>query len=136
VWLLKERSDRYRLGQAAVVFSHMLDTSGVIKWANCPRPDLARQYADMLDKLGCCGRGSSARSVSIRRRSTSPTERKHRGRCDRVAVDPAGHHRINGWAALTEDSHPADCVFLAYQTPDQRWIPVSISNARLKRPTS
>ena len=134
VTLLKERSVRYRLGQAAVLFSHMLDTSRVIKWANCPRPEFARQYADVLDRLGLLRppliREMRVDSPALEVADGDPAL----GRCDRVAADGAGMYRIAGWAALTSESRPADCVFLSYETPDRKWIPVSISSSPRQRP--
>ena len=134
VALLEERAARYRLGRAAVVLSHALDTTPVMKRNNTTIPVIARQLAAVLDKLGLL----QPPLIWTNRLNTLPNDVADgddaSGKIDRSAPGEGGLYQVSGWAALDEKSRPADCVVLAYQTPGQEWIAVAISDKVVRRP--
>ena len=134
VALLEQRAARYRLGRAAVVFSHALDTAPVMKKNNTTTPVLARQLAGLLDRLGLL----QPPLIRTNRLNSLPHERADgdevSGKFDRAAPMEGGLYSAAGWAALEDKSRPADCVILAYQTPSLEWIAVAISDTVVQRP--
>lgn len=134
VALLEQRAARYRLGRAAVVFSHALDTGPVMKKNNTTTPVLARQLAGLLDGLGLL----QPPLIRTNRLNALPHERADgedvSGKFDRGVPVDGGFYSATGWAALEEKSRPADCVVLAYQTPSLEWIAVAISDNVVQRP--
>ena len=134
VSLLEQRAARYRLGRAAVVFSHALDTAPVMKKNNTTTPVLARQLAGLLDGLGLL----QPPLIRTNRLNSLPHERADgedvSGKFDRGGPIDGGLYHATGWAALEDKSRPADCVVLAYQTPSQEWIAVAISDTVVQRP--
>ncbi len=134
VALLEERAARYRLGRAAVVFSHALDTMPIIKSNNSTIPATARHLAGALDDLGLL----QPPLIRTARLDQLPHERADgeevSGNVDRSAPLEGGLYGVSGWAALEEKSRPADCVVLAYQGLGGEWIAVAISDKVVRRP--
>ena len=134
VELLEQRAARYRLGRAAVVFSHALDTAPVMKRNNTTTPVIARQLAAVLDKLGLL----QPALIRTTRLNQLPHERADgedvSGNFDRAAPIDGGLYSATGWAALEEKSRPPDCVVVAYRAPSQEWIAVAISDKVVRRP--
>jgi len=134
VALLEERAARYRLGRAAVVFSHALDTAPIIKSNNSTIPATARHLAGTLDYLGLL----QPPLIRTARLDQLPHERADgeevSGNVERSAPLEGGLYGVSGWAALEEKSRPADCVVLAYQTLAGQWIAVAISDKVVRRP--
>ena len=134
VALLEQRAARYRLGRAAVVFSHAIDTAPVMKKNNTTTPVLARQLAGLLDRLGLL----QPPLIHTNRLNSLPHGRADgdevSGKFDRGGPIEGGFYSVTGWAALEDKSRPADCVVLAYQTPSQDWIAVAISDTVVQRP--
>jgi hypothetical protein len=132
--LLEERAARYRLGRAAVVFSHAIDTRPVFHRNNSTIPDTARVLAGTLDKLGLL----QPPLIRTNRVDKLPHEiadgEEAAGQIDRSAPMEGGLVSVSGWAALEEKSRPPDCVVLAYQTHAQEWVLLAMSDKIVPRP--
>ena len=131
--LLEQRAARYRLGRAAVVFSHALDTAPVMKKNNTTTPVIARHLAAVLDRLGLL----QPALIRTNRLNQLPHERADgedvSGNFDRAAPIDGGLYSATGWAALEEKSRSPDCVVVAYRAPSQEWIAVAISDKVVER---
>jgi hypothetical protein len=132
--LFRLRSAAYRLGNGAVLFSSVLDTSKTITSVNHPRPLFVREYADLLDRLHLL-RTPLVRTKEINKlRHTDADGHSASGWFDGLAVSDQSNFTAWGWAALPGKGRPADCVILAYANERGEWIAFGLSDAVLKRP--
>lgn len=125
---------RNRLARSAVLFSGVVDTSGIIKRINYPDPQRVLVRAALLDRLQLL-RPALPKSTSV-----SAIAHQHvddqtaSGWCDSVALAENGTARASGWAALTAKGRPADAVVLAYEMPGQSPVIFAMSDNVTKRP--
>ena len=114
----RKRSAATRLGHGATLFSQVLDTSQTIKQVMYPRPGFLRVHADALDRLHLL-KPPLIRTAKVKeiRRGTADGK-VLTGWLDGIA--DVGPDRVAawGWTALHTRGRPADCVLLAYDTPD------------------
>ena len=124
---------RNRLARSAIVFSPVLDTKAIIKRINYPAPEVAMSRAARLDELKLL-RPRLVRSNRIASlQQGASNDQTASGWCDAVVPLDGNEIRASGWAALTGKGRPADCVLLAYQSPEGEWIAFAISNAVVRR---
>ena len=135
-FFMRALSAKDRLARAAVLFSHAIDTSDVIKKAAYPndaRPVM--QSVDQLDRLNLI----RPPLVRTNRLDALPHDiadgRRASGSCESITPVGGNSLRATGWAALDAKRRPADCVALAYRTgPDQPWTLFAISDSFEMRP--
>jgi hypothetical protein len=128
------RSAAARLGQGAVLFSQIIDTSETIRAMNFPRPDFVRQNADALDRLGLL-RTPLMRSREVAKlRHADADDGFASGWLGVLTAADQGVIKAAGWAALPGKGRPADCVVLAYADEGGQWIVFAMSTAVLRRP--
>lgn len=130
-FFLRALSAKDRLARAAVLFSHAIDTSEVIKktaYPNDARPVIAG--ADALDRLKLL-RPPLVRANRIDALPHQAADGKRAsGSCEKIAPIPGNLLRATGWAVLNARGRPADCVAIAYQTAaDQPWTLCAISDS-------
>ena len=114
----RKRSAATRLGHGATLFSQVLDTSRTIRQVMYPRPDFLRLHADALDRLHLL-KPPLIRTTKVReiRRGTSDGK-VLTGWLDGLAEIGSDKATAWGWTALHTRGRPADCVLLAYDTPE------------------
>lgn len=122
-----------RLSRGAVAFSQVLDTSDVIKRINYPDPAFVRRMALALDELGLL-RPRLVRGAELASLNTTVADgRSASGWCDAVVPAHPPMFRASGWAALPGRTKPADCVLLAFESPERGWVAFAMSDTVLKR---
>lgn len=114
----RKRSAATRLGHGATLFSQVLDTSETIKHVMYPRPAFLRVHADALDRLHLL-KPPLIRTRDVReiRRGTADGKAVT-GWLDGIAEVGSDKVTAWGWTAIHGKGRPADCVVLAYDTPD------------------
>ena len=128
------RSASARLGQSAVLFGSVIDTSHIIRSVNYPRPSFVREKAEMLDRLHLLQR-PLVRTREIAKMRRGPLDNQTAaGWWDGLAVGSDGRNTAWGWAALPARNRPADAVLLAYANQEGNWIAFALSDAVLDRP--
>lgn len=129
------RSATMRLGQGAVLFGRVMDTSDTIRRANHPVPNLVRQRAAALDRLHLL-RPPLVRTTMISKlRHANADDIAVAGWFDGFVTSPEPSMvAAKGWAALVEQGRSADCVILAYEREDHEWIAFAISSSIEMRP--
>lgn len=126
--LLQSRSAFIRQGQAAILFSQVLDTSEIIRSVNYPRAHFVRQNADALDRLHLL------RTPLIRKKEISQLRHSAAdgtiasGFVDGVASVGEDRHTAWGWAAFVGRKKPADGVVLGYDDGKGEWIVFALSS--------
>lgn len=132
--LLRSRSAYIRQGQAAVLFSQVLDTSELIRKMNYPRAHFVRQNADALDRLHLL------RTPLIRKKEISQLRHSEAdgtlasGWVDGLAPAKEDRHTAWGWAGLVRKNKPADGVVLAYGDERGEWVVFALSDGPELRP--
>jgi hypothetical protein len=132
--LLRARSAHIRQGQAAVLFSQVLDTSELIRRMNFPRAHFVQQNADALDRLHLL------RTPLIRNKEISQLRHSEAdgavasGWVDGLVPAEENKHTAWGWAAFVGKKKPADGVVLAYGDQRGEWIAFALSNGPEVRP--
>ncbi|HEX4630640.1 MAG TPA: hypothetical protein VH188_06715, partial [Chthoniobacterales bacterium] len=128
------RSAAARLGESAVLFAPVLDTSEIIKAMNYPRPDWVRVNADALERLHLL-RTPLIRTPEIAKlRHTEADDRAAAGWCDGLAIGNDDRRTTWGWAAFPARNRPADAVVLAFANEHGDWVVFAHSDAVLERP--
>jgi hypothetical protein len=128
------RSAAGRLGQSAVLFATVLDTSETIKAVNYPRPDWVRQNAEALDRLHLL-RTPLVRTREIAKlRNTEVDGRLADGWCDGITTGSDNGRTAWGWASFPARNRPADAVVLAFANEKGDWVAFAHSDAVLQRP--
>lgn len=128
------RSAAARLGQSAILFAPVLDTSETIKAVNYPGPDWARKNAETLDRLHLL-RTPLVRTTEIARlRHTDADGRTAAGWCDGLTTGGDDRRTAWGWAAFPARNRPADAVVLAFANEQGDWVAFAHSDAILERP--
>jgi hypothetical protein len=135
-FFLRALSAKDRLGRAAVLFCHAIDTSEVIKktvYPNDARP--AVQGADALDRLKLL-RPALVRTDRVEELPHENADGKRAsGSCESIAPIEGGRITASGWATLDAKGRPPDCVAVAYQTATgQPWVLCAISDSFAMRP--
>jgi hypothetical protein len=128
------RSAAARLGQSAMLFAAVLDTSETIKAVNYPGPDWARQNAEALDRLHLL-RTSLVRTPEIAKlRHMEADDRAAAGWCDGLTTGNDDRRTAWGWASFPSRNRPADAVVLAFANEKGDWVAFAHSDAVLQRP--
>ena len=126
--LLQSRSAFIRQGQAAILFSQVLDTSEIIRNVNYPRAHFVRHNADALDRLHLL-RTPLIRSKEISKlRHSAADGTVTSGFVDSLVSAGEDRYVTWGWAALVGKKKPADGVVLAYGDDKGEWIAFALSN--------
>ncbi|MEY2496870.1 MAG: hypothetical protein QOD12_426 [Verrucomicrobiota bacterium] len=132
--LFRMRSAAGRLGQGAVLFSQVIDTSETIRNVNYPRAHFVLQNADRLDRLHLL-RTPLIRTTQISAlRHTDVDETTAAGWLDGLTTSNENLTTAWGWAALSGKGRPADCVVLAYGNEKGEWIAFALSHSVESRP--
>ena len=124
-----------RVGQGAVLFSQVIDSSDAIRRTNHPAPNVVRQNANALDRLHLL-RPSLVRSTVISKLRHADADKINvDGWLDSFAESrQPGMVAARGWAALAGQGRSADSVILAYEREDHEWIVFAISSSIEMRP--
>jgi hypothetical protein len=134
-FFLRALSAKDRLARAAVLFCHAIDTREVIMktaYPNDARP--VTEGADALDRLKLF-RPPLVRTNRLEAIPHEMADGRHAsGACETIAPFAGNLLRASGWAALDAKGRPADCVAIAYQTPDNEWTLCAISDSFAMRP--
>jgi len=124
---------RNRLARTAVLFSPVIDTSGVVKRINYPAAEVALARAALLDRLGLLRQPLvKTREISELSHARADGEVAS-GRCDSLAPLNEEQVRASGWAALRAKGRPADAVVFAYETAGQPPVIFAISDEATRR---
>jgi hypothetical protein len=132
--LLRMRSAEIRLGQGAVLFSQVMDTSDTIRSANYPRPTLVRQRANVLDRLHLLRTPLIRTNEISKLRRADVDEKFAAGWFDGLVKSDESHLVAWGWAAFPGKGRSADSVVLAYADERGEWIVFAASDAVFSRP--
>jgi hypothetical protein len=128
------RSAAARLGQSALLFAPVLDTSEIIKAVNYPAPDSVRINAEALERLHLL-RTPLIRTPEIAKlRHTEADDRAAAGWCDGLVTGSDDRRTTWGWAAFPARNRPADAVVLAVANEHGDWVVFAHSDAVLERP--
>jgi hypothetical protein len=128
------RSAAARLGQSAVLFAPVLDTSETIKAFNYPGPTWARENAEALDRLHLLRPPLVRTSDVAKLRHTEADDRAAAGWCDGLTTGSDDRRTAWGWASFPARNRPADAVVLAFANQQGDWVAFAHSDAVLERP--
>ena len=128
-FFLRAYSANDRLARGAILFSPVIDTSGVIKnKVHPPGADYVVRNAAALDRLKLL----RPPLVQTNHLNALPHETadgtRVAGSCEAMRAQGEFYH-ASGWALLKAKGRQADCIVIAYQTPDAEPIVFSISDS-------
>ncbi|MFN2621448.1 MAG: hypothetical protein ABR611_01270 [Chthoniobacterales bacterium] len=128
------RSAAARLGQSAVLFAPVLDTSETIKAVNYPGPNWVRENAEALDRLHLLRTPLVRTPEIVKLRHTETDDRAAAGWCDGLTTGNDDRRTAWGWASFPARNRPADAVVLAFANEHGDWVAFAHSDAVLERP--
>ena len=115
IYWFERRGAAGHVGQAAVMFSQLVDGSGAIEKSVYPRPAFAVEQADLLDRASVL-RPKLVRAVELS--GMMAGTRKATGALESATKQDDGNYAVSGWAILPTPPRRADSVVLVSVAAD------------------